>query len=292
MSGRTHTNSHGLSFHIGGRHRPIMTRETHPHMYRAMAKFLTTEGLPTAPDSFDYSSSSLPAQSMILANGPDSTAPDGAKNGLGDCTSAARSHIIDAVTANAGNPVVMTAEQTVGFYSASTGYVLGNESTDRGGDEVTVLTTWRDQGATIDGHSIVAYMTVDGSKAQFVKDVLYTFENLYYGMELADPWLDISGSGFTWDVGTPPNPSNGHAVPALGADSHGTKVNTWGRLGTLTWAANAEYTDPSNGGNLFVVLTPEIINRASQKAPNGIDWDSLLADINALPSSVMTPVGP
>jgi hypothetical protein len=292
MTGRIHTNSHGHSFHIGGRNRPIMTRETHPHMYRAMAKFLTAEGLPTAPDSFDYSSSSLTAQSMILANGPDSTAPDGAKQGVGDCTSCARSHIIDAATANAGSPIVMSCDQTLAFYGKSTGYVIGDESTDRGGDEVTVLTTWRDQGATIDGHAIVAYMTVDGSKAQFAKDVLYTFGNLYYGMELADPWLDISGPGFTWDVGAPPNPNNGHAVPALGADARGTKVNTWGRLGTLTWAANAQFTDEASGGNLFVVLTQDIINRATQKAPNGIDWDSLLADINALPSGVMTPVGP
>lgn len=292
MSGRIHTNSHGHSFHVGGRNRPIMTRQTHPHLYHAMAKFLTAEGLPTAPDSFDYSSSSDQAQRMILANGPDPTAPDGAKNGLGDCTSAARSHIIDAITANAGAPTVMDATQTVAFFSASTGYVLGDESTDLGGDEVTVLQTWRDKGISIDGHTIVAYMTVDGSDQAFTKSVLYTFENLYYGMELADPWLEISGDGFTWDAVAPPNPNNGHAVPALGADSNGTKINTWGRRGTLTWKANAEFTAESNGGNLFVVLTQEIINRATQKAPNGIDWTSLLGMINALPSEVMTPVGP
>jgi hypothetical protein len=292
MSGRIHTNSHGHSFHVGGRHRPIMTRQTHPHLYHAMAKFLTTEGLPTAPDTFDYSSTSNAAQAMILANGPDDSAPEGAKQGVGDCTSAARSHIIDAITASAGSPVVMSCDQTLAFYSASTGYVVGNPSTDQGGDEVTVLTTWRDRGQAIDGHSIVAYMTVDASRGEaFVKSVLYTFENLYYGMELADPWLEISGDGFVWDVGAPPNPSSGHAVPALGANAQGTKVNSWGRRGTLTWAANEEFTSESNGGNLFVVLTPEIIERATQKTPNGVDWDGLQAMINSLPG-VMTPPGP
>jgi hypothetical protein len=292
MAGRIHTNSHGVSVHVGGRRRPVVTPESHPHLFRSMSRYLTGEPLPTAPDAFDYSTSSADVQSMILANGPDDSAPDGAKGGLGDCTSAARSHIIDAVTANAGAPVVMDAAATVKFYGASTGYVLGDATTDQGGDEVTVLTTWRDQGQAIDGHSIVGYMTLDPRNQALVKSALWLFENLYYGLELADPWLSIAGSGFVWDVGAAPNPNNGHAVPALGADASGTKINTWGFLGTLTWAANAQFASSDNGGNLFTVLTTEIISRATQKAPSALDWDTVLADFNALPPGVMTPPGP
>jgi hypothetical protein len=282
MIGRIHTNSHGLSFHVGGRKRPA-SRHT-----KMLAKYAAS--LPTAPATFDYTSPAAAALAMILANGPDPTAPASvAAQGLGDCTSCARSHIIDAVTAGAGSPVTMTVAQTIAFYSASTGYVLGQPATDRGGDEVTVLNEWQSQGQALDGHPIAGYLSVDPSNAAMVKSACWLFENLYFGVELADPWLEISGSGFLWDVGSPPDPNDGHTIPGLGGDAQGITVDSWGFLGKITYAAIAQFCAESAGGNLFVVLTPEIVSRAQGKSPAGLDWATLIADFDGLGGKVAPP---
>ena len=46
MSGRHFVNQHGIHIHVGGRKRPKETRETHPHLFRALRAI----SLPTAPD--------------------------------------------------------------------------------------------------------------------------------------------------------------------------------------------------------------------------------------------------
>ena len=280
MAGRIHTNSHGLRLHVGGRTRPKVTPQTHPHLFKSMAKY---GALPAAPD-FDYSVGNTAAMGMILANGPDPSAPSGAQSGLGDCTAAGRSHLIDTFTYQAGSPVVMSSAQTVAFYSASTGYVLGDASTDQGGDEVTVLTCWQNQGAALDGHAISGFVVIDPTNVAEVKSACYLFENLYFGIELADSWTEISGSGFTWDVGNPPDPNDGHCVVGVGGNSDGILIDTWGFLGIMTYAAISQFCGSAAGGQLFCVLSPEIINRASQKAPNGLDFAALQADFGTLPS--------
>ena len=147
MSGRHLVNQHGIAIHVGGRKRPRQTRDTHPHLFRSLRSYMTGTTLPTAPDSFDYTGPASTALAMILANGPDPTAPAGVSpSGLGDCTAAGPAHIIDVVTANNGNPVVLSAADTVKFYGLSTGYVIGDESTDNGGDEVQVCTYWQQHG--------------------------------------------------------------------------------------------------------------------------------------------------
>lgn len=268
-------------------------RPTTRHLMGVRRYLAVGTELPVAPDSFDYTGPAASALAMILANGPDPTAPASiASSGLGDCTSCARSHIIDAVTASAGTPVVMTTDQTVAFYSASTGYVLGNSSTDDGGDEQTVLTCWQNQGASLDGHAIVGFLNVDPTNAALVKSACWLFENLYFGCELSDSWLNISGSGFTWDVGSSADPNDGHAFPGLGANAQGITIDTWGFLGTFTWAAIAERCTESAGGNCYVVLTPEIVARAQGKAPNGLDWVGLIADFDGLGGTVPIPTPP
>jgi hypothetical protein len=93
-------------------------------------------------------------------------------------------------------------------------------------------------------------------------------------------------SGFTWNVAGAPNPDNGHAFSGLGFDANGVKVSTWGMEGTLTWPAIERYSGRADGGELYTVLSADAIERASAKAPNGLDLSQLTNDIRMLHSDM------
>lgn len=274
---RVHTNDHGLRLHVGGRRRPKETRASHPHLFRSLKSY---GSLPPAPD-FDNTTLAAVALADILGN-----------DTLGDCTSAGAAHIIDSVTADAGAACVITRAQCVSFYSLSTGYSPTVPGSDQGGDEVTVCQTWQQKGYDGAGaHAIAGWAALTDAEvadAAFVKSVAYLFP-LYFGLELAAPWLNISGSGFVWDIGSPPVPANGHCVVGLGGNSRGILIDSWGYIGTITYAAIAQFCAEGAGGNLFAIITPELIDRAKGKAPSGFDWNTLLADMQSLGGNAPAP---
>ncbi len=260
----------GRQLHVGGRKRPIVTRDSHPHLFKSVRRYMPGP-LPTPPDAFDYFAASRAAQADILGN-----------DQLGDCTAAGACHLVEAFTAAAGTPITLTRTDAVLFYGLSTGYTPSDPSTDQGGDEVTVCTTWRDKGLDGQGaHKIAGWLSVDPSDATLVKTCCWLFEGLYFGIELDSTWTQIAGDGFVWSGGSP-NPEDGHCVVGAGADSSGIRINTWGFLGTITYGAIAQFCAESAGGNLFAILSPEIVSRAQAKAPNGLDWGSLASDFAGL----------
>lgn len=287
MSGRHFVNQHGIHVHVGGRKRPKETRETHPHLFRALRAI----SLPTAPD-FDNTALAKTALSDILGN-----------DTLGDCTAAGAGHIVDSATADAEAPAVITRDQCIAFFSQSTGYNPADPSTDQGGDEITVCTSWQQKGYDGKGaHAIAGWAALTDEQladAAFVKSVAWLFP-LYFGIELADGWTQISGDGFVWDVGAPPDPNDGHCVVGLGGNSKGILIDSWGYVGTITYAAIAQFCASKAGGNLFAILTPELIDKAKNLAPSGFDYDQLLADLQdmggnapaAPPAPPVVPTGP
>src|SRR5215475_7987802 len=58
--------------------------------------------------------------------------------------------------------------------------------------------------------------------------------------------------------------------------------------GFITNAAFANYVASKNDGECYVVLSQDILSKAQQVAPNGLNWSQLQADfaaINAVPPS-------
>jgi hypothetical protein len=264
--------------HKLGRSRPKQNAASHPRLFASPHHF---GSLPPAPLPLDFYSAGKAALSNILAN-----------NSLGDCTAAGACHAVEGVTAAAGDPTVFTADQAIAFYSLSTGYVPGNPATDQGGDEITVCSTWRDKGLDGKGaHRILGWLSVDPTNIQLVQSCQYVFEILYFGIELADPWLQVGGDGFVWDVGAPPNPNSGHCVVGLGANQTGIQIDSWGFIGTITYAAVAQFCAANNGGNLFAICTQDILDRAALKAPTGFDWDAV-QQFFAQQGGAVTPPAP
>lgn len=210
----------------------------------------------------------------------------------GDCTIAGVWHLLGVFFGSVGLPIPsgLTTAAALALYYRLTG------GQDTGLDEVGVLEYWM-ANAVVPGTSpISAHADVDASDWDHVADAAFAFENLYSGMELPEAWVttDIprEGAANVWDVAGDPNPDNGHCVPAFGygagsalglsgVTAEGILANTWGIEVLITRAAVAAYmtTSGSSQGELHTVLTPDIVARASQRAPNSYNYAQLLADI-------------
>jgi hypothetical protein len=216
---------------------------------------------------------------------------------LGDCVIAGMAHVVGVLTGNAGAPPFLyTKDQIIALYGAIGGYVPGDPSTDQGCDEQTALNYWENNGAWPpnstppdgDSHRIAGWMAVDAADPSEYRIALWLFENLYFGMELPDEWVNPtpSASGFVWDAASDPDPNNGHCVAGVGYTAAGVTIDTWGMTGLLTDAAVAKYASLKANGALYTVVSQDAINKASQKAPNGFDWSQLIADFDSMGGKV------
>ena len=244
----------------------------------SLKNYLLTR-MPLPPATCDYTAKAGPVLMQMLAN-----------DRLGNCTAASAFHISGTMLANADRPVIWSAaSQVIPFYSATGGYIPGQDKTDNGANEVDVLNYWQNFGLLPDGsHKIAAWMAVDATNHDEVATAIWLFENVYAGAELTDSWVTPvpSASGFTWGIAGAPNPDNGHAFPGLGYDADGVKISTWGMVGTLTWPAIEKYAGHADGGELYTVLSADSIERVSAKAPNGLDLAQLTNDIQMLNSDM------
>lgn len=249
-----------------GRARPAPYR-------RLMFSSYAGPSLPDPPAFVHRGKAALPCLSNIYGN-----------DTLGDCTAAGAGHIMGIWRGNAGNGVpAPTADQVIDFYSATTGYVRGNESTDQGGDEVTVLNHWRDNGFFADGSGkIAAWVNVDATNPTQVRQAIWLAEAVYFGVELPDAWVSPmpQTSGFVWDVAGNADPNNGHCFIS-GSYDRLPIIDTWGEFGLITWEAIAKYAS-GPGGELHAAFSIDCINRATQKTDSGFAFEQLLADSAAL----------
>jgi peptidoglycan hydrolase-like protein with peptidoglycan-binding domain len=237
--------------------------------------------LPAAPPTADYSPKGQPALGNVYLN-----------DRLGDCVIAGAYHVVATETGNAGALFTATTDQLVKDYSAIGGYNPADPNTDQGCDEPTALNYWVKNGFA-NGTRPLGWVTVDATNADELRSALYLFENLYFGAELPDAWVNPmpSGSGFSWDAAGAPVPDNGHCVIGVGYTTAGVTIDTWGLLGTVTWDALAKYFTPDANGATYVLLTPDQLAKGQTRAPNGLDWSALISDFDAIGGHVPPPGG-
>lgn len=251
-----------------GRKRP---RVVGPHL--KLRNYLDTSViLPQAPPAVDYSAPAMPILRDVMGN-----------DALGDCVIASGYHIVGVETSGAGAPFHATADQVVADYGAIGGYVSGDPSTDNGCNIQDALNYWMQHGFA-NGTPLAGYLGIDPTNQAEIMCALYLFENLDFGCELPDAWISPfpSSDGFKWGSGYPCDPNNGHSFPGIGYSGDGVILDTWGLLGFIAWEAIAQNVSPDNGGELYVLLTPDQVNKATQKAPNGFGWADLAVDFQTL----------
>ena len=235
--------------------------------------------LPSPPTTIDYSAKAVKALQQMYLN-----------DTLGDCVIAQRYHIQGVTTGNAkGAPFIATAAQITKDYSSIGGYIPGNANSDQGCDLITALNYWVKTGLA-DGTKDLGYLAIDPTNVTEIKQAVWLFENLAFGVDLPDTWITPfpSKNGFVWDVGTP-DVNNGHSYNGYGYAAAGVEIDSWGLLGLMTWAAIARLCSKSASGELYVILTPTLIASAQAKSPSGFDFNTLIADFDAMGGNVPVP---
>lgn len=266
--------SHGQEVRFG-RVRPPRPASDHLRF----RNYLTGAPLPTPPAIEDWSKPSLSALKNIYLN-----------DRYGICTVSGAWHVLATWTGNAGQLVTATNQQLIGDYSAITGFNPNIPSTDQGANEQDVLNYYTNHGFPT-GDKLLGWLSVDASNPTLLKQAIYLFENVYYGIEIPNAYTNPmpQSDGFVWGKAGSPNPNQGHCIIACGYNADGTIVDTWGLLGTLTWDANAEYMVNAAGGDAYILISAAQLIKATQKAPNGLDAVALIQDFNFLGGNLPAP---
>lgn len=204
----------------------------------------------------------------------------------GDCVIAEMAHSVGIITANSsGLPLILSSTQINALYSAIGGYIPGNPNTDNGCDIQVALNYWGTNGLLSDNsHKIQGYLAINPLDITEIKLAIFLFENLCFGLELPDSWINPfpSENGFVWDSSGSPDPSNGHCILGYGYNSSGVNISTWALEGLITYSAIAQYCSSLAQGELYSIISEDSISKITSRAPNGFDWTQLLADFDAI----------
>jgi hypothetical protein len=239
-----------------GRNRPV---DLHTKKHLRFGAMKAAGVLPTVvvPETTNFAANAAPSLSRIYLN-----------DVLGDCVCAGFAHARGNVTFNWQQPgVVYTDDQIAAMYSQIGGYDPsqvqpdGSNPTDQGCDENTAISVLKSTGYP-DGAKICRAIAVDATDIVQVREAFFTTGNLIYGVELSDGWTNPmpSAAGFVWDLAGPPDPAQGHCFVAVDLTTGGIVIDTWGMLGVVTDAATAYYAAPAQGGQLFAIITDDVLN--------------------------------
>ena len=224
-----------------------------------LARYVDTGQLPPPPPDLDLADA-VPEWPMY------------ANDRLGDCTTAAAAHMIEAWTAPTRGAAVEVTERSVidAFDKVKR---VDPATGEEGAVELDVLTYWRKSG--IGGHKIGAFARVPVWDHRLVRDAAFLFGGLYIGLQLPLSAQRQTTWDWTHRLDGPARPGSwgGHAVDVVEYDRQGLTVVTWGRLQEMTWAFWDRYVDEA-----YAILSVDFLDEAGE-APNGFDLAALKTDL-------------
>ena len=224
----------------------------------SLARYIDATRLPEAPDSFDETSA------------VDSW-PMYANDRIGDCTTAAAAHMIEAWTA-AGRGYATEIPESAVLDAFDHVKLVDPATGEEGAIELDVLRYWRAKG--IGNHRIGAYARVAVHDQRLVQTATWLFGGLYIGLQM--PLTANAQTVWDWtgSLSGPARPGSwgGHAVDVVRYDRNGLTVVTWGRLQQMTWSFWERYCDEA-----YCILSDDFLEKGN--APNGFDLAALEADL-------------
>lgn len=194
---------------------------------------------------------------------------------IGDCTTAAAGHMIEAWTSDVGTELVVPESAVITAYSAVSGYDPVTGANDNGAYCLDVLNYWRKTG--IDSRKITAYAALRPGHQYHMEAAVYIFGSAYLGLQMPlsaqyqNIW-DVPAEGLQGDGA--PGSWGGHAVPIVAYSPSGVTVVTWGYLQEATWAFLKAYCDEA-----YAVLSADFLNAAKVSA-SGFNLVQLKADLH------------
>lgn len=257
-----------------GRLRPV----TLDRRRMRLARYLTP-ALPPPPEKCDWTVKSPPPRPM------------GGNDTEGDCVVVDMGqNAVMTFTANGKGLYTPDLPTLNRAYSAVTGYdpsqtdPTGYNPTDQGTDPVAfakyMVSTGIGPDAAGQMHKFGAYVIIDPSRPEEIRQSIALFLNANFALNLPDVFRDLNewvippGQKLVGEWA--PNPNNGHMVYAGKYDKDGAKIITWEQEVPMSDPFAAAYGDPDQS---IVVLSPDIV-RADGTTPVGVDMATLLKDLS------------
>lgn len=195
---------------------------------------------------------------------------------VGDCTCAAIAHMLMLFTAHTGKIVVPTLDDVIKLYTAVSGYIPGDDSTDNGTAITDVLNYWQTFGLA--GHKILGWAQINNGSTLRRAQGVWLFGALDVGVQLPDSAEDQFAQGKDFEIVPKAKIVGGHSIIQPGYGHLGDDFVTWGKgyqKASRQWTNR--YMDEA-----YIVITEDWINEASGLAPNGFNIDELRADLKAI----------
>jgi hypothetical protein len=209
----------------------------------------------------------------MLGNGPDDTVAPGFE-GAGDCVWAGGDHETMLAVAGAGGKVAFTGANAIADYSACTGYVIGDDSTDKGTDPRAAMLYRRDTGlvdAQGNRHGIGAFVRLNHESYDEIMQACWIFEWVGLGIQFPNTAMDQFNNGQPWDVVPGAQIEGGHYIVLTGRTSEDDNgVLTWARRQGATRRFLETYVDEA-----WAMVTQEEL--AAGKNRRGFDLAGLTA---------------
>jgi hypothetical protein len=195
---------------------------------------------------------------------------------IGDCTCAEVAHHIMLMTAHTGTMVVPTDDEVQAMYSAISGYVPGDESTDTGCAITDVLDYWQTTGLA--GHKIDGWASIDPANRAHRNLATDLFGGCSVGVQLPNAAQSQFSASQTWAVVDGDEIEGGHCIMESGYGSDGRNFETWGfgaQKATNEW--DDTYVD-----ECYVPLSHDWIDAASGLSPSAMNFGALQDALSAL----------
>lgn len=204
---------------------------------------------------------------------------------LGDCTIAGAGHMFGALSVYGGRAEPLFSDQVITTtYSAVSGYVPGDPSTDNGAAMPDVLDYLRQTGMTdTDGHvhKVAGYAAFGNpSNELLLGQVLDIFGTVYCGIDCPESAEQEFDAGEAWTY-VPGSPIEGGHCIVLQRRYPSSDVNvdefvTWGALQRADFGFVAHYLEEA-----YAVVSEDWI-AVNGTSATGLDLAQLLADMNAV----------
>jgi hypothetical protein len=191
----------------------------------------------------------------------------------GNCTCADTGHQMMLRTANAGTIIIPTEDQTVALYQQVCPEFNPNTGTgDDGADELSVIEFLAKTGWL--GFKDDASGNIDPGQLDHVKWAVQICGASRIGIKVTQGMLDQFDAGKPWDGSGNKTVVGLHDVPIVKYDADGTLwVVTWAKLHPMTPGCFASIADEAH-----MELSKQWLE-ASGLAPNGLDWPTLVNDL-------------
>lgn len=246
------------------------------------ADLSTAVTLPSHPIRFGHANLFPGEEWKMLGNGPDNSVAPGF-GGAGDCVLAGRCHEIRMINKVVNHiDVPFTGKEAIAAYSAVTGYVVGDDSTDNGTDMHDAASYSKNVGiadALGKRHKIGAYVFLDPKNWEQYIEAIYIFLAAGIGFLFpASAWRQFD-DGEPWDVvANDGGIDGGHYVPGMGEPRRGVAGEvTWARRQEMTQAFYEKYNDEA-----VVYITDEQLRITNARDVHGFDIEKLNALLAAL----------